>query len=38
MYRQIIDELNRFLNSINIPGTPLNPDAFQGVFVKKLSN
>lgn len=38
MYRQIIDELNRFLNSINIPGTPLNLDAFQGVFVKKLSN
>ena len=38
MYRQIINELNRFLNSINIPGTPLNPDAFQGVFVKKLSN
>ena len=38
MYRQIIDELNHFLNSINVPGTPLNPDAFQGVFVKKLSN
>ena len=38
MYRQIIDELNHFLNSINISGTPLNPDAFQGVFVKKLSN
>lgn len=38
MYRQIIDELNRFLNSINVPGIPLNPDAFQGVFVKKLSN
>lgn len=38
MYRQIIDELNRFLNSINIPGTPLNPEAFQGIFVKKLSN
>lgn len=38
MYKQIINELNRFLNSINIPGTPLNPDAFQGVFVKKLSN
>lgn len=38
MYRQIIDELNRFLNSINVSGTPLNPDAFQGVFVKKLSN
>lgn len=38
MYRQIIDELNRFLNFINVPGIPLNPDAFQGVFVKKLSN
>lgn len=38
MYRQIIDELNRFLNSINVPASPLNPDAFQGVFVKKLSN
>lgn len=38
MYRQIIKELNHFLNSIIVPGTPLNPDAFQGVFVKKLSN
>lgn len=38
MYRQIVDELNRFLNFINIPGIPINPDAFQGVFVKKLSN
>lgn len=38
MYTQIIDELNRFLNFIKIPGLPLNPDAFQGVFVKKLSN
>lgn len=38
MYRQIINALNLFLNSINVPGTPLNPDAFQGVFVKKLSN
>lgn len=38
MYRQIIYELNQFLNYINIPGTPINPDAFQGVFVKKLSN
>lgn len=38
MYRQIIDELNRFLNLINVPGTPLHPDAFQSVFVKKLSN
>lgn len=38
MYRQIINELNQFLNSINIPSSPLNPDAFQGVLVKKLSN
>lgn len=38
MYRQIIDELNRFLNFIDVPGIPLNPNAFQGVFVKKLSN
>ena len=38
MYRQIINELNRFLNFINVPGIPLNPDAFQGVLVKKLSN
>lgn len=38
MYRQIIDELNQFLNSINVPGIPINPNAFQGVFVKKLSN
>ena len=38
MYRQIIDELNKFLNFINVPGIPLKPDAFQGVFVKKLSN
>lgn len=38
MYGQIIDELNRFLNFINIPGIPINPNAFQGVFVKKLSN
>lgn len=38
MYRQIIDELNNFLNIINVPGTPLRPGAFQGVFVKKLSN
>lgn len=38
MYRKIIDTLNHFLNYIHIPGIPLNPDAFQGVFVKKLSN
>lgn len=38
MYRQIINILNQFLNHIHIPNTPLNPDTFQGVFVKKLSN
>lgn len=38
MYQQIINEINRFLNYINLPGSPINPDAFQGVFVKKLSN
>lgn len=38
MYRKIVNELNNFLNSIAVPGTPLNPDVFQGVFVKKLSN
>ncbi len=38
MYNQIINILNKFLNYIHIPDTPLNPDAFQGVFVKKLSN
>ena len=38
MYKQIIDILNQFLNHIRIPGVPLNPDVFQGVLVKKLSN
>lgn len=38
MYNQIINILNQFLNYIHIPDTPLNQDAFQGVFVKKLSN
>lgn len=38
MYKKIIKELNQFLNSINVPMALLNPDAFQGVFVKKLSN
>lgn len=38
MYLRIIDELNQFLNFINIPNFPLNPNAFQGVLVKKLSN
>ena len=35
MYKLIIDLLNNFLNYIHIPDTPLNPDVFQGVFVKK---
>lgn len=38
MYQKIIDELNNFLLSINIPSKPLNPKEFQGVFIKKLSN
>lgn len=38
MYRQVIDTLNQFLNYIHISGVPLNPDAFQAVFVKRLSN
>ncbi|MCM1121354.1 MAG: HNH endonuclease [Eubacterium sp.] len=38
MYQQIIDELKDFLTQINIPADSLNPDVFQGVFVKKLSN
>lgn len=38
MYRRIVDELNHFLNYIKVPASPLNPDAFQGVFIKKLSN
>lgn len=38
MYQKIIDELNNFLASINIPSKPLNPKEFQGVFIKKLSN
>lgn len=38
MYKLIINALNQFLNYIHVPGTPLNPDAFQGIFVKKLSN
>ena len=38
MYQQIVNEINRFLNYINVPGSPINLDAFQGVFVKKLSN
>lgn len=38
MYQNIINELNSFLARINIPSNPINPDEFQGVFVKKLSN
>ena len=38
MYRRIVDELNHFLNYIKVPASPLNPAAFQGVFIKKLSN
>lgn len=38
MYQKIINELNLFLDKINMPSNPINPDEFQGVFVKKLSN
>jgi len=38
MYAQIINELNNFLRSLNINDNPINPDEFQAVFVKKLSN
>lgn len=38
MYQNIIDELNKFLAQINIPADSINPDVFQGVFIKKLSN
>jgi len=38
MYTQIIDELNTFLESLNINGNLLNPNEFQAVLVKKLSN
>lgn len=38
MYQRVIDELNNFLAQINIPANSINPDVFQGVFVKKLSN
>lgn len=38
MYTQIIDELNTFLHSLNVNGSRLNPDEFQAVLVKKLSN
>lgn len=38
MYQEIINELNSFLNNINVPATPINPDVFQSVFIKKLSN
>jgi len=35
MYKLIIDLLNNFLNYIHIPGTPLNPDAFQSEYYKR---
>lgn len=38
MYKKIMDQLNHFLTETLLIPTPLNPDAFQGVFVKKLSN
>lgn len=38
MYTQIINELNNYLRSLNISDNPINPDEFQAVFVKKLSN
>lgn len=38
MYQRIINELNKFLNNINVLATPINPDVFQSVFIKKLSN
>lgn len=38
MYKKIIDELNQFLNFINVPTAFLDPEAFEGVLVKKLSN
>ena len=38
MYQKIINELNQFLNFLNVPGIPVNPAVFQSVFVKKLSN
>jgi len=38
MYTQIISELNNYLRNLNISDNPINPDEFQAVFVKKLSN
>ena len=38
MYQRIFDQLNDFLTQTLLVFTPLNPDAFQGVFIKKLSN
>jgi len=38
MYAQIINELNNHLRSLNISDSPITPDEFQAVFVKKLSN
>lgn len=38
MYLQIINEINSFLDKIFVSSNIINPDEFQGVFVKKLSN
>ena len=38
MYTQIINEINNYLRYLNISYNPINPDEFQAVFVKKLSN
>lgn len=38
MYQNIIDELNKFLAEINISADCINPNVFQSIFIKKLSN
>lgn len=38
MYTKIIDLLNSYLASLEIPTNTLNPAEFQGILVKKLSN
>lgn len=38
MYAQIINELNNYLRYLNVSYNSINPDEFQAVFVKKLSN
>lgn len=38
MYIELINEIKHFLSQIYIDPTILNADAFQGVFIKKLSN